>query len=184
MHLRPAVEVAAGEVVCLVGPSGSGKTRTLSALRQGGDGTRPRRLAWTPQAVDDAVPSSARVGAWARSVAGVGGWFRRTDAVALPSRLALPEDVAARRFGSLSTGERQRVLVGLACIGGADGWVADEPTSAQDMAGTVAVVACLRAFAAIGRPVLVASHDPIVHAAADRLVEVGAGRVGAVEGDG
>jgi peptide/nickel transport system ATP-binding protein len=87
--------------------------------------------------------------------------------------LGLPADVASRRFASLSTGERQRVLVAAAAAGDAEAWVADEPTSALDTASAAAVVRLLRAFAASGRPVLVASHDPAVHAAADRCVLVG-----------
>lgn len=48
----------------------------------------------------------------------------------------------------------------------------DEPTSFQDNAHTAVVVQALQHAAASGAGVLVATHDPAMIAAADRVLEV------------
>jgi putative ABC transport system ATP-binding protein len=69
-------------------------------------------------------------------------------------------------------GQQQRVAVARAMAAQPDLLLADEPTSFQDDAHTAVVVAALRSAAAAGAAVLVATHDPAMTAAADRVVEI------------
>ena len=73
----------------------------------------------------------------------------------------------------LSGGERQRALVARVLVSGAGLAVLDEPTSQQDEANAERVVAALRAAADAGTAVVVATHDPVLVAAADHVVTLG-----------
>jgi putative ABC transport system ATP-binding protein len=73
----------------------------------------------------------------------------------------------------LSAGERQRVGLAraLACANGV--LVLDEPTSRLDQAATAAVAELLaRAASGSGQTIVCASHDPIVIARADAVLEL------------
>ena len=65
---------------------------------------------------------------------------------------------ADRPSRTLSTGNRQRLGLACALLGGPDLLVLDEPTTALDPAGVVLVRTLLRAAAARGTAVLVSSH--------------------------
>ena len=69
----------------------------------------------------------------------------------------------------LSSGERQRVAVARALVVDARLVVCDEPTSQVDEAGAAQVAAALLASARGGAAVVVATHDPLVSALADRI---------------
>jgi len=73
----------------------------------------------------------------------------------------------------LSGGERQRVAVARVLAAGAVVGVLDEPTSRQDEAHAELVVAGLVAAARRGLAVVVASHDPVLIAAADAVLDLG-----------
>jgi ABC-type lipoprotein export system ATPase subunit len=72
-----------------------------------------------------------------------------------------------REVRLLSGGERQRVAVARVLAGGPAVAVLDEPTSHQDEAHAELVVAALTAAARRGVAVVVATHDPVLTAAAD-----------------
>ena len=74
-----------------------------------------------------------------------------------------------RRVAVLSGGERQRAQVARVLVSGAALAVLDEPTSQQDEANAERVVAALRAAADAGTAVVVATHDPVLVAAADAV---------------
>ena len=78
---------------------------------------------------------------------------------------------------ALSLGEQQRVAVARALAGDPRVLVLDEPSSHQDEGHLEVVVGALRAAAAAGTAVLVATHDPTLLAAADRTVRLTDGRV-------
>lgn len=95
------------------------------------------------------------------------------DARALLERLGLGHRLGARA-SRLSGGEAQRVALVRALAKRPRLIVADEPTGHLDEQAAGEVIAVLREHAAAGAAVLVASHDPLVHAAVDRAVRLGA----------
>ncbi len=186
-----SLEVHRGEVVALLGRSGSGKTTLLNcllgwetpdsgAVHVPGVGT-PRAAPWTTVAV---VPQRF----------GLLDELTLADNVALPARFAGvgdPREAALRALESMrvdhladrvpdevSLGEQQRTALARALVVRPEFLVADEPTGRLDEELSTHVLATLReVYAAAGTGVLVASHDPVVVAAADRVVHLGDGRV-------
>ena len=177
--------VAAGEVVVVEGRSGSGKS-TLCQLVMGLE-----------------APDHGTVLVRGEPTAGLSDWSR---VAALPQRFGLPLELtvaenvhlpawlhglperpdllealdvahlAHRLTAQASRGEQQRVAIARAASLRPDALVLDEPTSHQDEGHADLVVERLLAAAAEGSAVLVATHDPRLVDAADRVVHLDAGR--------
>jgi ATP-binding cassette, subfamily B, bacterial len=187
------LDVSPGDLVALAGPSGAGKStlvRLIGRLADPDEGQvlldgtdlrdLPLRLVRDQVAVllqeapvlDATVRENvtfARPGAddaqvWAAlSAAGAAGFVS-----ALPDGLDTPVGRAGR---SLSGGERQRIALARALVLDARVLVLDEPTTGLDADAAGRLVGTLAELAR-DRAVLVASHDPIVLAAADRVFTV------------
>lgn len=174
------LDVSVGELVVVRGRSGSGKS-TLLALLAGWcppdagsvtiDGQPPgpdepwERIALVPQALCLAVELSVR-----ENVADAGD-DRHVDA--LLDRLDLTAQ-GQRTLSETSSGQQQRVALARALVAGPRLLLADEPTSFQDAGHVATVVTALRAAAAAGSAVVVATHDPDVIVAADRVLDLSA----------
>ena len=179
-----------GSVTALTGPSGSGKSTLLAllALRDrpsGGEvavlgrptssmGPADRRrlsrgsIAWVPQRPTDGVFGhlTAR-----QNVEQSARWRGGTHAEGadLLERLGLA-DVGSVLAARLSGGEQQRLAVACACVGTPALVLCDEPTAELDEETAALVLGQLRATAATGSAVVVATHDPDAVAASDRVV--------------
>ena len=200
-----SLRLAAGEVLGVLGANGAGKTSLLATLAgelpAGGgrvalDG-RPlaqwrtealaRRRAVLPQSPSLAFDLDVR------TVVEMGGYpfpeLAPPALAALAARalaLADAQALAARRYGTLSGGEQQRVqfartLVQLLAGGGYRVLFLDEPTASLDPRHQIAVLQAVQALARQeGVAVLAVLHDVNLAAAwCDRLLLLAAGRVAA-----
>ena len=207
MHALRGVDldVAPGELVALVGRSGSGKTTLLNVV---GGLDRPDEGSVLVDGVDVAALSDDEQALLRRDrVAFVFQTFglipvlTAAENVGVPMRLReapvaererrvemLLELVgltphALQRPDELSGGQQQRVAIARALAGSPRLLVADEPTGQLDSETGLSVMALIRGVVeAEGMTALVATHDPVMIALADRAVHLVDGRlVGAAE---
>jgi ABC-2 type transport system ATP-binding protein len=179
----------AGQVTALLGPNGAGKTTTFRMLlglarpavgRALIDGRPYVELDSPRQTVGAVLESSgfhpARTGRAHLHVVATAAGIPRSRVDELLAFVGLAR-AADRRVGGYSTGMRQRLAVAGALLGDPRVVVLDEPTSGLDPEGVAWMRRLLRAFAAEGRCVLVASHllAEVVQAA-DRVVIIAQGR--------
>ena len=201
------LHVRRGEILAIVGESGSGKSVTTRALAGlagpgaqveadafdvlGRDPLHDRRARWDDlrgrhiglvlqdalTALDPLRTIRAEIGEALRHVP-------RRERGALAAELLTsvgipePQSVLPRRAFQLSGGQRQRALIASAVAAGPDLVIADEPTTALDVAVQAQVLALLVDQAEQGRAVVVVSHDlAVVSQIADRVVVMHAGKV-------
>ena len=190
------LRVSSGELVLLLGASGCGKTTLLSALagiltptagtirfgdidvtRLAGRALREyrRRTVGIVFQAFNLVPSlTARENVQAPLlVAGVRGRRCRDRADELLEGLGLT-DRRTHRPGDLSGGQQQRVAIARALVHDPPLLLADEPTAHLDYVQVDGVLRALRALAAPGRVVVVATHDDRLLPLADRVVHLSA----------
>ena len=186
-----SLELGGGCLAVLAGASGSGKSTLLhiaagllrpdsgtvrvdgndcSRLGEGGRAALRRRLIGIVFQRAHLLPyldvlANASVGGGSTDVVRQG-----LGSIGLGDRLR-------HRPGELSTGERQRVALVRALAGAPRLVLADEPTANLDPDNARLVIGMLRAAAAGGAAVLVASHDPALHSAADRRLRMREGAV-------
>jgi ABC-2 type transport system ATP-binding protein len=181
--------VRPGEVLGLIGPNGSGKTtlfECLAGLMPANSGTikvnnqilpasrRKEALFYFPDAI---FPWAEQTVSWAL------GFFRKlydrseADASALVEPLRLKELMQAR-LGSLSKGERKRVLVALGLLTPQPVLLLDEPFDGLDLRQTRDVMKLLKSHTATGRTLMLSIHQLIdAGRVCDRLVLLSGGRV-------
>ena len=178
-----ALELAPGELVCLVGPNGSGKTSLLHALAGIGgrpgqvllDGEDPRRTnpARRPQLLTY-LPATRELH-WplaARDLIALGGGTANFPELELgPLR--------DRRIDMLSTGERSRVMIARALAPRPKLLLLDEPSANLDPLWQLRLMALVRAEISQGdRAALVAIHDlDAAERHADRILIMDSGRI-------
>lgn len=179
-----ALEIAAGELVCLVGPNGGGKTSLLHALagiggapgtmrldgldpRLLGPSQRPQLLTYLPAARDIVWPLLGR------DLVALGGG---QGADLSPLEL---ESLLDRRVNTLSTGERSRILLARALAPRPKLLLLDEPTANLDPLWRFRVMELIRSEAVqLGRAALVAIHDlDLAERYADRILVIDGGRI-------
>ncbi|SOB94440.1 ABC transporter ATP-binding protein/permease [Rhodobacter maris] len=198
LSLRPAPSAAAirfaegqiapGEAVALSGPSGAGKTTLLAALAglirpdagvirwgetalddESADALRAA-MGWLPQApqfIAAPLAEAITLGRDGDLAAALKAAQAEDVIAALPEGLATPlGDIG----GGVSGGEARRLMLARAHHARASLILADEPTADLDAETAQAVIAGLMALRAKGAALLIASHDPTVIAACDRVI--------------
>ncbi|WP_456845263.1 ABC transporter ATP-binding protein [Cellulomonas sp. P5_C6] len=194
------LDVEPGELVALVGRSGSGKTTLLNVV---GGLDRPDQGSVLVDGVDVAALSDDEQALLRRDrVAFVFQTFglipvlTAAENVGVPMRLReapVPErerrvemllDLvglaphALQRPDELSGGQQQRVAIARALAGSPRLLVADEPTGQLDSETGLSVMALIRGVVEAERmTALVATHDPVMIALADRAVHLVDGRL-------
>ena len=194
-----SMQVAKGEVVCIVGPSGSGKS-TLLRCMNGLERYQLGLIRVNGQVVDPAQPSIRGIRTQVSMV------FQRFNL--FPHRTALenviegpiyvrkqPRDEATRegerllaRVGlagreraypeQLSGGQQQRVAIARALAMQPDAILFDEPTSSLDPALVGEVLAVMRQLADDGMTMVVVTHEmDFARDVADRVLFIDAGVV-------
>lgn len=189
------LEVADGEIVCILGPSGSGKSSLLRAVA-GLEPDARGRVSWDGQDLARVPPHRRGFGLMFqehalfphRDVQGnvaFGLRMQRLPRTEIATRtadaLALVglADFGTRRIRELSGGEQQRVALARALAAEPRLLMLDEPLGALDRALRERLVAELRAlFVRLGLTTLFVTHDhDEAFALADRLVVMHAGRI-------
>lgn len=191
---RLSLAIRPGEVTALSGPSGSGKTTLLSiaggivkpttgfASYAGqhlwqGDGDPRHEVAFVLQVYGLVPILSARENvAIALRARGVGPAAADARADEELTRFHIG-DLGDRQVEELSGGQMQRVACARAFAVSPEILLADEPTSELDEGNREHVMDQLRAEAARGAIVVVATHDPAVVEAADRQLVLDEGRL-------
>jgi len=187
------LDVRDGEFLGILGPSGSGKSSLLyllCGLKTPSHGEvlyRERDMAWMPEA-ERAELRLRKFGfvfqypyllgylsALENVVLASPGQDRREEALRLLDDLGLGSKTH-RLPHEMSGGEKQRVCIARALLGGRETVFADEPTANLDHANGASVVESLVANRGPGSLVMV-THDPSMLEKADRIVRITDGRI-------
>jgi thiol reductant ABC exporter CydD subunit len=187
-----------GEQVALIGPSGEGKSTLASLilrliepasgsvscegidLAEVDPAAWRRRLAWVPQRptiFSGTLEENISLGAPEASAAAVRAAISAAELDLVVE--SLPDGVATRIGDGgrrLSAGEAQRVAIARAFVRDAALLVLDEPTAHLDADNARLVIAAIKRLA-VGRTTLLVAHHPGLTAGADRVVELGHGRL-------
>ncbi|MGA5299835.1 ABC transporter ATP-binding protein [Nucisporomicrobium flavum] len=193
-------DVGSGTMVALVGRSGSGKTTLLNVI--GGldrpDGGTVLVDGVDVTALDEDGLSQLRRDkvSYIFQTFGLIPVLSAAENVGVPLRLARTEtgererrvallldlvgltDHARQVPGELSGGQQQRVAIARALAASPRLLIADEPTGQLDAETGLAVMALLRGVVeSEGVTALVATHDPVMMALADRVIHIEDGRL-------
>ncbi len=192
-------EIGKGGLTAIVGPNGAGKSTLLrllvgflsprrGAVLLGGKSlsdldlqTRARRIAFLPQ--DARLPDDLTV----RRIALLGRYpHKRYSLFDSDDDLRVADDAlratdtiqfAERTLSTISTGERQRVLLAGAMAQAPELYVLDEPTSALDPYYQLSIFRILRGLCDKGDAVVLATHDlNLAGRFADRILLLRSGK--------
>ena len=170
----------AGEVVALSGPNGGGKTTLLRLIAgtlaplSGAVSRRPGRIAYLPQN-PAALLHRPTVRSEVTFTIVRAGESEPPEAVLEALGLM---SVAERYPRDLSSGERQRAALAAILPGAPALVLLDEPTRGMDSAARASLVSLVTRLRDRGAAVVLATHDTELRSAlADRIVNVGGGRV-------
>ena len=196
------LSLAPGEVLAVLGPSGAGKStllRVIAGMQLPSAGVvavlgrdigrlpaaervrlRNATIGFVGQRLDGAVSDALSIRAVVElglALRGVGRRERRARAEALLEAVALSDRASARTV-ELSGGERQRVALCAALAHRPALLLADEPSGELDAANAATIRDLITSLSReLGSSAVIASHDPAMASAADRVVVVRDGRV-------
>ncbi|OII61359.1 ABC transporter [Streptomyces sp. CC53] len=193
------LEVARGEVVCVIGPSGSGKSTLLRCVNLLEEPTAGRVVVGGTEVTDPEVD----IDAVRRRIGMVFQQFNLFPHVTVEENLTLPQRRVLRRGkaeatrvarehlesvgladragaypAQLSGGQQQRVAIARALAMGPEVMLFDEPTSALDPELVGEVLAVMRGLAGQGMTMMVVTHEMgFAREVADRVVFMDGGLV-------
>ncbi|MDT9683990.1 amino acid ABC transporter ATP-binding protein [Streptomyces sp. TRM76323] len=193
------LEVARGEVVCVIGPSGSGKSTLLRCVNLLEEPTAGRVLVGGTEVTDPDVD----IDAVRRRIGMVFQQFNLFPHLTVEENLTLPQrrvlgrdgtaaarvargnlervgllEKAAAYPATLSGGQQQRVAIARALAMDPQVMLFDEPTSALDPELVGDVLAVMRGLARDGMTMMVVTHEmSFAREVADRVVFMDGGRI-------
>lgn len=192
------LDVAQGEFLGLMGPSGSGKTTLLNLIA--GLDTPSQGQIWVGDQLVSAM-SEAQLARWrTRHVGFIFQFYHLLPVLSAYENVELPllllglsasqrrrqvlnalelvglSDRLRHRPGQLSGGQQQRVGIARAIVADPTLIVADEPTGDLDARSAEEILDLLCEIrAALGKTILLVTHDPRAAARADRLLHLDKG---------
>ena len=182
--------IAAGEVFALLGPNGAGKTTTVEICEghRARDGGEVRVLGFDPASGGRAFRE--RIGIVLQST-GVdpyltvretvdlyAGYYREPRATSEVLELTGLTDVAGRRVGQLSGGQKRRVDLAVGLAGNPELLFLDEPTTGFDPAARRQAWDTVRGLRQLGTTILLTTHYlDEAQALADRVAIIAGGRI-------
>ncbi len=193
------LEVAPGEFTAVMGPSGCGKS-TLLHLVAGLDRPTSGEV-WVHGRRIDTLSEADRAVTRREAIGLVFQAFNLVPNLTVQANIELPgllarrprDEVKVRATelleslgiagrgdafpAELSGGQQQRVAIARALVNTPTVLLADEPTGNLDSENGEGVLALLDEFHRAGQTIVMATHDPKVAAAADRVVFMRDGRV-------
>lgn len=150
--------VNAGEIFGLLGVNGAGKTTALECiegLRKYGGGSIAVHgklgIQLQSATLPDHILGREAIALFAR-------WNRVKADPALLEALGMGE-LAKKRYGAMSAGQKRRLHLALAMLRDPDILCLDEPTAGLDVEGRAALHALIRQWRDQGKTILLASHD-------------------------
>jgi ABC-2 type transport system ATP-binding protein len=162
------LSIAEGEVVAILGPNGAGKTTAINLMLGLRKPTRGRASLFGLDPGDRRARSRCGVMLQESGVLSslhvreLVGQFRSYYPNPMPVDRAIEmaglEAEADRQSAKLSGGQRQRLYYALAVCGDPDLLFLDEPTVGMDVESRRAFLGQIRAFAALGRTVVLTTH--------------------------
>jgi zinc transport system ATP-binding protein len=172
-------EVEKGKVLAVIGPNGAGKSVLLKALL----GLIPYRgtidwmsgvgLGYVPQRMDIETDVPLTIREFFRLRAGVSGRSLSDEKLSkVLDYVQLDHSILDLGFGTISIGQRQRILVAWAVLGEPDVLLFDEPTADIDIAGQESIYNMLYHLQTdLGLTVILVSHDlNVVYRHAHRVI--------------
>lgn len=194
-----SLQISAGEMVAIVGASGSGKSTLMNIL---GCLDKPTSGTYRVAGTDVATLDGDALAALRREhfgfifqryhllshltaaqnvevpavYAGMERKARLERAKQLLQRLGMQERVDYAP-SQLSGGQQQRVSIARALMNGGQVILADEPTGALDSHSGEEVMAILHQLKEQGHTIIIVTHDPLVAAQAERVIEIRDGEI-------
>jgi ABC-2 type transport system ATP-binding protein len=182
------LDLRAGEITTLLGPNGAGKTTAIkillglaaptsgTAMVFGGDPRKATHRTRTGAMMQVAkVPETLRV---KEHIQIFRSYYPNPLAYEATLHATGIEALEKRLFGTLSGGEKQRVMLALALCGNPDLLFLDEPTVGLDVDSRHMLWQCIRNARAEGRAVLLTTHYlEEAEMLADRVVVINHGAV-------
>ena len=150
--------VAAGEALILRGPNGAGKTTLLRTLA----GLTPP-LSGTIEHADGAIAYAAHADGLKTQLSvaeNLSFWAGVFGAPSISPALDAFDlhDLASRRAGDLSAGQKRRLSLARLLVTGRPIWCLDEPTVSLDAGNTARFSAAVEAHLAAGGSAIIATH--------------------------